>query len=212
MDNRKFAEKVKGFFKKNYYYVIMSVCVVAIGTMITVAVLQANTTLPPTDDPNVPGGAVDGDGGGGDTDTGTKPIEYALPVSNSTGYGLVYDEDELQYCPTLNQWQAHYGIDYLAPAGSDVFAVTDGVVESIENNEIWGTVIVIRHEGGVRSIYKCLGDNASVLVNQKVTTGQKIGEISANGYLESASGPHLHFEMTVDNQNVDPTAYLEGNK
>ncbi|MDR1940416.1 MAG: M23 family metallopeptidase [Clostridiales bacterium] len=210
MDNNKTFLKIKGFFKKNYYYVIMAVCVVAIGSMITIAALQAGakTPPPPINDPPTSGDP----GGDPDTDTGATPVVFVLPIESASGTGLVYDDDELQYYATLKQWQAHYGVDYLAPAGTDVRAVSAGVVESITTNEMWGTTITILHDGGVRSIYKCLGNNVNVLKNQKVTAGQKIGVVGDTGYLEESDGTHLHFEMTVNNEHVDPSAYFEENK
>jgi murein DD-endopeptidase MepM/ murein hydrolase activator NlpD len=202
-------EKVKNFFKKNYYYVIMTICVLTIGGMITAAVLQSNKKLPPIDEPGDETGNVEP---GPDEETGNTPVVFGMPIEASTGFGLIYDEDELQYSSSQNQWQAHYGIDYIAPEGTKVFAVYDGVVESITTNEIWGTTIVIRHDGDIRSIYQCLSGNPTVLVNQKVVTGQQIGAVSSSGYLEADMGPHLHFELTVANVNIDPTTYFEENK
>jgi murein DD-endopeptidase MepM/ murein hydrolase activator NlpD len=211
MAKSNFSEKVKGFFKKNYYYVIMSVCVLAIGAMITAAVVQSNKKITPPNDPDTPGIVVPDEPG---EETGTVPVVFLLPVPADavTGTGLIFDENELQYSAGLGQWSAHYGIDYLAPEGTAVSAVADGVVESVATNEMWGTKVVILHDGGIRSIYACLGDNVSVLAKQKVTAGQKIGEVSNTAYLEAHEGPHLHFELTADGVNIDPETYFEENK
>jgi hypothetical protein len=209
MAKSNFSERAKSFFKKNYYYVIMSVCVIAIGAMITAAVVQSNKKILPPDDSGTPGTVIPDDPG---EETGTVPVVFLMPIEGSTGTGLIFDENELQYSSSQNQWSAHYGIDYRAPEGTVVSAVADGVVESITTNEMWGTRVVILHDGGIRSIYACLGDSVSVLAKQKVTAGQRIGAVSNSGYLEADEGPHLHFELTVDGKNIDPTTYFEENK
>ncbi|MDR2046387.1 MAG: M23 family metallopeptidase [Clostridiales bacterium] len=211
MANSNFSERVKGFFKKNYYYVIIAVCIAAIGTVITTAALKSgkNPVTPPIDEPDKPSTVIPEDSG---KETDTAPVYFLMPLEGATGTGLVYDENELQYSATLNQWSAHYGVDYLAPEGTDVFAAYDGVVESVVTNEMWGTKIVILHDGGIRSVYACLGANVGVLERQKVAKGQKIGVVSNTGYLEASQGSHLHFELTADDKNINPVSYFEENK
>ncbi|MDR3293498.1 MAG: M23 family metallopeptidase [Clostridiales bacterium] len=210
MDTKKILGKTASFFKKNYYYVIMAVCVMAIGAMITVAVVNANK--PTQLIPDGPGTEVGVDPEEPGDPTGTTPTLFVQPVNAAAGTGMIYDDRELQYSASQDQWQAHFGVDYLVDAGTDVFAVSAGVVESVESNEMWGTTIVIRHDNDVKSIYRCLGSDVTVLKNQRVTTGQKIGSVAANGYLEAAEGIHLHFEMTANGVPVDPAAYLDENK
>jgi murein DD-endopeptidase MepM/ murein hydrolase activator NlpD len=209
MAKSNFSERAKSFFKKNYYYVIMSVCVLAIGAMITAAVVQSNKKILPPYEPNTPGTVIPDEPG---EETGATPVVFLMPIDGVTGTGLVFDENELQYSSSQNQWAAHYGIDYRAPEGTTVSAVADGVVESITTDEMWGTRVVVLHDGEIRSIYACLGSDVSVLARQRVSAGQKLGVLSNHGYLEANEGPHLHFELTADGVNIDPTTYFEENK
>ena len=207
METSSIKEKIKGFFKKNYYYVIMSVCVIAIGVMITVAVVQSGKK-PPIEEPPANNNTEDP----GQNTGGNETVVFQMPIEGSTGTGLTYDESELQYSSTMHQWQAHYGIDYLAPANTAVSAVFGGIVESITTNELMGTTIVVLHDNGVRSIYACLSSEVNVLANQRVNKGQKLGVVAASGFLEADEGPHLHFELKADGKNIDPTTYFEANK
>ena len=101
----------------------------------------------------------------------------------------------------------HQAIDFSATEGEKVLAVYAGTVEKVENSMMDGLCITISHAGGLKSVYKCLSDEAMVKVGDKVSTGQEIGTVSTN-LTEKADGIHLHFELYENDKLIDPTPYF----
>ena len=107
----------------------------------------------------------------------------------------------------------HAGVDIANSSGTPIFAADDGVVASVQDSMLNGVLIgygrhvVIAHQNGMMTLYGHL--NAySVKVGQVVHQGDLIGVMGSTG---NSSGPHLHFELRVNNTPVDPMAYLPPN-
>ena len=99
----------------------------------------------------------------------------------------------------------HTGIDMVAPFGSPVFAADDGVVALVGATSTgYGNYVVIAHAGGFDTLYGHLS-TALVSVGQVVTQGTPVGLEGSTG---NSTGPHLHFELRVNQRPVDPTPYL----
>ena len=99
----------------------------------------------------------------------------------------------------------HTGIDLAAPFGTPVMAAADGVVVAVGHTAVgYGNYVVIAHGGGVATLYGHLLDT-NVSVGQLVVRGQQIGREGSTGF---STGPHVHFELRVDNAVVDPMPYL----
>ena len=103
----------------------------------------------------------------------------------------------------------HMGIDLRAKKGEPVAAVADGTVLKAETkykiNKGYGKFITIQHNDGVISRYAHL-DAVNVEIGQKVKSGQEIGKVGTTG---RSTGPHLHFELKIDDENVDPEDYID---
>jgi murein DD-endopeptidase MepM/ murein hydrolase activator NlpD len=99
----------------------------------------------------------------------------------------------------------HTGIDISAPLGTPVMAAADGVVVAVGHTSVgYGNYVVIAHGGGVATLYGHLLD-ANVTVGQLVVRGQMIGREGSTGF---STGPHVHFELRVDNAVQDPMPYM----
>jgi murein DD-endopeptidase MepM/ murein hydrolase activator NlpD len=105
--------------------------------------------------------------------------------------------------PILQTWRAHKGVDYPAPRGTPVLAVADGIVETAEyQNNGYGNLIVIKHHGTYSSAYGHLSHFASGLrKDTPVRQGDTIGYVGQTGL---ATGPHLHYEFRINDEQVDP--------
>ena len=128
-----------------------------------------------------PGGIAPGSGG------------FALPAVGvfSSGYG--------------GRWGSfHYGIDIAAPIGSPIYAVADGTVIDAGPAQGFGLWVRIRHADGTISVYGHMYD-FSVSVGERVHAGQQIARVGNRG---DSTGPHLHFEILVAGQHVDPQPWL----
>lgn len=101
------------------------------------------------------------------------------------------------------QFGFHPGIDIGAPLGAAIYAAADGVVQYAGPASGFGNEIVLTHSDGVSTVY---GHMRVILVTSgPVRAGQPIALVGAEG---DATGPHLHFEVHVGSQTVDPAAWL----
>jgi len=108
--------------------------------------------------------------------------------------------------PILKEWRAHKGIDYAAPTGTRVRATSDGTVDFIGRRGGYGNLIILRHAGAHSTAYGHLNGFAPGLKRgSRVSQGEVIGYVGATGW---ATGPHLHYEFRVNNQQVNPLAIV----
>jgi murein DD-endopeptidase MepM/ murein hydrolase activator NlpD len=106
--------------------------------------------------------------------------------------------------PILNRQEFHTGIDIPARNGSPVFASADGIVTVSTFCRGYGNYVVIYHGSGVSTLYSHNSRNL-VAVGDEVKRGDRIANIGTTGL---STGFHLHFEVRVNNQWVDPLPYL----
>ncbi len=128
---------------------------------------------------------------------------YVLPLTNTVQ--KVFSPDEPLYSETMEDWRLHLGIDYAGTIEQTVKAVARGTVSVVTEDPLWGGVVEIDHGVGVVSRY--CGVTASVRVGEKLDAGDAIG-ILAKIPCESVQSPHLHLEMMVDGQPIDPVGAL----
>ena len=100
----------------------------------------------------------------------------------------------------------HKGIDISCPVGTEVVAVLDGTVQFTGYNMYRGYYIMIDHGNGVVTVYQHGSANSfKVSAGQSVKAGQTIMLSGSSGI---SSGPHLHFEVKVNGENVNPKTWL----
>ncbi|MBI3971335.1 MAG: peptidoglycan DD-metalloendopeptidase family protein [Chloroflexi bacterium] len=138
---------------------------------------------------------IEATGIGGDLSRWTAPTRG--PVT--TPYG-----DSTPYQP------AHHALDIGTALYAPVVAAADGIVEfaglAATDNRLasYGAVVLIRHDEHLTTLYAHLDDRArgiAVNAGDPVEAGQAIGYVGLTGY---TTGPHLHFELRLDNQPIDP--------
>ncbi|XLZ69123.1 M23 family metallopeptidase [Massilia sp. SR12] len=107
--------------------------------------------------------------------------------------------------------RAHGGIDFSVPHNTPVMATNDGTVVAssmgYKGDSKYGNVVVIEHEGGLRSLYAHL-NKRHVNVGDSVAAGELIGLSGATG---RSTGPHLHLEAYQDGTRIDPNRFLLAN-
>ena len=220
MRNKKFSFSVNG----KGYYIALILCAVAIG--ISGYLYYRNTNEEPDSslenpvsandiagDSDVQVAATTPDGNvsleatePSATDGSKKPGRITRPVSGDTV--LDYAMEALSYNPTTRDWRVHNGIDIAAEPGTEVCAAADGTVYTVYEDETMGTTVVIRHDGGYITKYSSLAEEVSVTAGQTVEAGDVIGTVGCTALLETAIGDHVHFSVTCNGENVDPT-FLE---
>lgn len=157
-----------------------------------------------------PNGGGGGSGTSGSIASGDGSVR--LPLENagapSSGYGPRGN-------PTGGgEYQMHKGTDWAVPGGTPIGAVADGVVaEVVPNNDGsgWGNYVRIDHEIGgknVQSLYAHMQESSSLKVGDEVKAGDIVGPVGTTG---DSTGDHLHLEILVEGEHVDPEKWLAEN-
>ena len=104
--------------------------------------------------------------------------------------------------PILGYNKMHRGTDFAAPIGTPIYAAGDGVVEVAGWNGGYGKYVRIRHNSTYKTAYAHMKRFArGVTKGARVSQGQVIGYVGSTG---RSTGPHLHYEVLVNNQQVNP--------
>lgn len=128
-------------------------------------------------------------------------IPSAWPVRGEItgGFGQRMD-------PLSGEGAFHNGVDISAPTGTEVAATADGVVIFADRESGYGKEILLDHGAGITTRYGHLSQ-IYVVVGQQVTQGQVIGAVGRTG---KTTGPHLHYEVRINQTPVNPSKYLRG--
>jgi murein DD-endopeptidase MepM/ murein hydrolase activator NlpD len=104
--------------------------------------------------------------------------------------------------PLFRKIRMHTGVDWAAPSGTPILAAGDGTVERVGRHGGYGNYVRIRHANGFATAYGHMHRFAAgVEPGVTVKQGQTIGYVGSTGY---STGPHLHFEVLVNNSFVNP--------
>jgi murein DD-endopeptidase MepM/ murein hydrolase activator NlpD len=104
--------------------------------------------------------------------------------------------------PILGYNRMHRGVDFAAPTGTPIYAAGDGVVEAITSNRGYGNYVKIRHNGTYSTLYAHLSRfERGLSRGDRVRQGEVIGYVGATGM---ATGPHLHYEVHRNGDQVNP--------
>ncbi|PPC74390.1 lipoprotein NlpD [Pokkaliibacter plantistimulans] len=119
---------------------------------------------------------------------------FAYPVSHpdySSGFGM-------------RDGRMHNGVDFRGPSGTSVLAAGQGKVVFSGNMRGYGRIIIIDHGGGFQTVY---AHNSVNLVDkgETVQQGQPVARMGNSGH---ANGTHVHFEVRIHGQAVNPMSYL----
>lgn len=190
------SSKILNFFKKYGYWLVLAVALLVLASIIVLSVTTStNMELEPQQNEQV-------------QQTSVEQISFAMPVS---GGNVVkeYSNSALQYNKTLNLWQAHKAVDFLADEGTDVLAVMDGTIKEVSYSYLMGNVVKLEIGNGMVVVYASLQNDVPVKVGDTVKKGDVIGKVGNTAKSEASDGSHLHLEVWLDEQNVDPSIYLD---
>lgn len=137
---------------------------------------------------------------------GTVRWPFPIPVPISSGFGA-------RAGCSIGCSTFHEGIDFTPGAGTPIQAIADGVVSVAEYSYAgYGNYVIIDHVINgqkVQSMYAHMqSGSVKVVVGQQVKVGDIVGQVGSTGI---ATGPHLHFEIIINDVPVDPYAWLKAN-
>lgn len=132
---------------------------------------------------------------------GLQGIPQIIPAAGShisSGFG--FRADPFQGSPAF-----HAGLDFKGPVGAPIFAAARGKVAFVGQRHGYGNCVEIDHGNGLRTRYAHMSAFRT-RVGQPVMAGQLIGAVGSTG---RSTGPHLHFEVRLHDQPVNPRPFLE---
>ena len=131
--------------------------------------------------------------------------ELLWPVPEIDKGSSITDYFGPRVAPTAGASTYHNGIDIGARQGADVIAAADGKVTAATYSSVRGNYIVIEHRDGKETWYQHLSERIVVL-GQTVNAGELIGKVGTTGI---STGPHLHYEVHIDGEPVDPLKFYK---
>ncbi len=120
-----------------------------------------------------------------------SPLQFTR-ISSGFSYNRLH--------PIYKTVRPHLGVDYAAPTGTPVWAVSTGTVTFAGTNGGFGRMVTLRHPNGMTTSYAHLSSIA-VRVGERVGQKETIGRVGMTG---TATGPHLDYRMSVDGRVIDP--------
>lgn len=127
------------------------------------------------------------------------PVDGARITSN---FGM-------RFHPVLHYTRLHGGTDFAAPIGTPIYAAASGVVTSASPSSCAGNMVIIKHDNGWETRYFHLSRYADgIVAGARVLQGVTIGDVGTTG--KCTTGPHLHYEVHIDGQKVDPMSIDTG--
>ncbi len=124
----------------------------------------------------------------------SSPIAAAF---NSSSYGWRID-------PFNGNKAFHEGLDFTANTGTAIRAAADGIVSAAERTPDYGNIVKIEHGAGLETRY-AHASKLLVKVGERVVKGQIVAEVGSTG---RSTGPHLHYEIRLNGNALDPRKYL----
>lgn len=120
------------------------------------------------------------------------PVESAHITS---GFGM-------RYHPIMGYNRMHKGIDFGVPSGTPIYAAGAGIIEDAERKNGYGFYVKIRHNNRISTAYAHMSRfGRGITRGMRVAQGDIIGYVGTTGV---STGPHLHYEVLVENQQVNP--------
>lgn len=108
--------------------------------------------------------------------------------------------------PVLGTWRAHSGVDLAAPFGTPIVATGDGVVNTADWQGGYGLLVALDHGKGLQTRYGHMSQ-LNVAQGQQIHKGDVIGYVGSTGL---STGPHLHYEIRLNGQAINPAVHLQG--
>lgn len=151
-------------------------------------------------------------------DEAAKELDAALNAANQA-YGNASIQCSLDFGRPLATYKyvscyfggnGHRGTDYAAPGGTEIYAVSGGIVTAAAYHYSWGYYVQVYHGkddngNSYSTLYAHMNSAPIVSVGQSVSKGQTLGYVGSTG---NSTGNHLHLEMKVNNVLVNVMNYL----
>ena len=134
-----------------------------------------------------------------------SPYRLNCTLTDPLPGGRLTDGFGWRYHPITGNLDFHYGDDYAAAEGTEIYAAADGLVTTAGTHRSYGNYLIIQHSDGLSTLYAHC-DRVVVSEGAQVDMGEKIAEMGDTGL---ATGDHLHFEVLSGSTYLNPIYYVE---
>ena len=225
MENRKHTKRRSS----NAFYIVLSLCLIAVGVAAWSAVSAFNDftkSTTPEPEPQLPQISVPNTEQAADSELPeikyekeeAKPEEapkekqiaadyFLMPIENGQ-ISKNFDDKTLQHSKTLGDMRLHLGIDILADAGAQIKSAGRGKVSEVYFDATFGNIVVIDHGNSIVAKYCGFADDITVTTGDIVEAGTELGLLGTVPH-ESLDEPHLHLEMFKNGNAVSPLAVMD---
>ncbi len=233
MQHEKKPSKWKQMIKSRGYYIVLFLCLIAVGTSGYLYYRGSNSEKPAAQPSTTQESTSPTGGKAASTAPASKPTEStgtkdafsddtvpaiapkqeddsALAVSAPIDGETVqaYAMDHLAYNETTRDWRTHAGVDIAGELGAPVHAAAKGVVYAVYDDDAMGKTVVVNHANGYSTYYSNLAEDVNVSVGDTVDADTVLGVVGDTATVEVAAQPHLHFAVYQDTKVVDPSQFL----
>lgn len=132
--------------------------------------------------------------------------EFSAPVKGKTA--AKFSGDKLIYNELLSDWRTHNGIDIVCDENAAIHASADGIVSEVYESA-QGKSVKIDHLNGYVTVYSNLSDQIEVISGDELNSGDIIGKVGSSSISDFTQEPHLHFEILLNNEYVNPEEYIK---
>lgn len=221
--NRSFQSKLHkaycaydGFMEKKGFYVVLAICVMVIifSAVYTFQMREAleNPAFP--EEAQSVGGSQDAQRLSDvqalissaplspTSSPAPKTFSLARPLDGALTRG--FSTTQPLYFARVSAYRVHLGVDFESEYGALVKAGADGTVKSVGEEGELGLCVRISHQQGYETLYAGLSEALYVKTGDPVRALQTIGHVGEGVLYEADAAPHLHFEVTLNGDPIDP--------
>ncbi len=137
---------------------------------------------------------------------GASPLSVSIPSQVPVEGFRLTSEFGMRWHPVLGGRRAHKGVDLAAPIGTPVHATADGIIARADWFSGYGLYVQIEHGGNLETRYGHMS-RLNVAAGQMIHKGEIVGYVGMTG---RTTGPHLHYEVRVAGEAVNPIPYMQG--
>ncbi|MCI8587325.1 MAG: peptidoglycan DD-metalloendopeptidase family protein [Clostridia bacterium] len=139
------------------------------------------------------------------TESNIQP-SFIMPAEGEILKG--FSKENLVFSETLQEWLTHQALDIKANSRDVVKCSADGKVKAIKSDPRYGLTVIVEHSAGFETVYSNLLTAEFVVEGEEVKQGQTLGTVGTSAVFEIADESHLHFEMLLNSEYVDPNLYI----
>lgn len=132
-----------------------------------------------------------------------------MPLDDVGNVLNAFSGTELVKNATTGTWETHNGTDYAAEVGANVYSISSGEIKKIEKDALWGVTLTLDHHNGYISKYCGLAADVRYQEGDMIASGDVLGVVGGNVDIESSLAPHIHIELTLNGEFIDPTSVLK---